>query len=350
VTSTCTSLPIASSLASGKTVTAAIEASDPTLSAQKIVDGDRCTDNARWQSPYNPATQENVTVDLGQLCSVTSVDVLWDYDTAARDYTLQTSQDGTTWSVKDTVTGYIPPTSGATIFAVLPAGRSVALKSSTLSNTKARFIRLSLTKRSVSAVSWGIGYSIQELGVNGGSCVSSSSPALPSPTPVTIPTVTTPGGKTVTVVTPVLDPTALKTVTNPVKIEGDISFTKDPSNDKKAAKVTYQATDKKGNTTTIPSASKDPYQTDSTLLPNGEYTIKQSVTYADGTTQDRYSKVLVSNKQIPVISPVVRYVRLHKLQTAIGTSGLGVASVGGAAMYIIARNKRMRLFGKIIQG
>ena len=142
-------------LSQGKTATASsVESADYTP-AKAAVDGDNGT---RWSSQSTDA--QWLQVDLGSSKTIGSVQLRW--ETAyAKAFTIQTSQDGTSWTTVATVTN---GTGGNQTVAAPGTGR---------------YVRINLTQRAT-----GYGYSLWEFQVFGPD----------GTTPTATPTPTTPTG------------------------------------------------------------------------------------------------------------------------------------------------------------
>jgi hypothetical protein len=83
-------------LALGKTATASL---NPMQAAANAFDGDG---NTRWESAYNDA--QYITVDLGAIQKIDRIRLTWE-SALGKDFTLDVSNDGTTWQTAITVTG-----------------------------------------------------------------------------------------------------------------------------------------------------------------------------------------------------------------------------------------------------
>ena len=106
-------------LSQGKTATASTTESTDYLGAKLAVDGDNGT---RWAS----AATDNqwIQVDLGAKATIERVDLRWE-SAYGKSYTIQTSDDGTSWTTVATKTN---GTGGNESLAVTGAGRYVRLQ------------------------------------------------------------------------------------------------------------------------------------------------------------------------------------------------------------------------------
>lgn len=86
------------SLAQGRTVTATSifqPSWGPSPSPDKAVDGDI---NTAWASREEEKTPA-LTVDLGRVCAINAVELLWEYDEPGYFYLIETSTDAKTWNL-----------------------------------------------------------------------------------------------------------------------------------------------------------------------------------------------------------------------------------------------------------
>jgi GH18 family chitinase len=130
--------PVPANLATGKPVTASSTEAGANTAAN-AVDGQYGT---RWSSLYSDA--QSLTVDLGAVYAVNRVKITWEA-AYGRDYTVQYSTDGTSWSTARAVTG----------------NTSLMNDHTGLTGT-ARYVRMNGTARGTA-----FGYSIFELEVYG---------------------------------------------------------------------------------------------------------------------------------------------------------------------------------------
>ncbi len=144
--------PSTSLLSLNKTVT--VSSVDSTARPGSMaVDGNTTT---RWSSAYSDP--QWITVDLGASYSISEVDLNWE-TACGKNYLIQTSTDGTTWTTQTTVTGNT--TTGLHAYAYNSASLPVA-----------RYVRMYGTAR---ATNWG--YSLYEFSVYGGSSNTTSTSA-----------------------------------------------------------------------------------------------------------------------------------------------------------------------------
>ncbi|PJI95070.1 discoidin domain-containing protein [Luteimicrobium subarcticum] len=148
-------------LSQGKTATASSSENDGVFGAKAAVDGDTGT---RWSSTFSDG--QWLQVDLGQVSTITRVDLQWEA-AYADAFQILVSNDGTTWTTAKTVTG---GTGGKQSVTVSATGR---------------YVRMLTTHR---ATTYGV--SLWELQVFG---TAGTSTPTPTPTPTSTPTSTPTG-------------------------------------------------------------------------------------------------------------------------------------------------------------
>jgi hypothetical protein len=142
----------ATNVALGKTVTVSSQ-SDATVAGSFAVDGNTTT---RWSSLF--CDPQWITVDLGANYNISEVELNWE-NACGKNYLIQTSTDGTTWTTQNTVTGNTS------------AGLHAYAYTGTL--PVARYVRMYGTARAT-----GYGYSLYEFSVY--SLSASAPPTTPS--------------------------------------------------------------------------------------------------------------------------------------------------------------------------
>lgn len=145
--------PVRPNLALGKVATAT-SSENPTLGLEKAVDGDR---SSRWSSAWSD--DQAITVDLGQSHAIDTVVLRWE-SAYGRDYTIDLSPDGASWTTVFTRTN-----------------GSGGVETLTVNGT-GRFVRMHGMRRGTS-----FGYSLYEIEVYG-----SNAAATPTPTLTATPT------------------------------------------------------------------------------------------------------------------------------------------------------------------
>ncbi|MCH1962202.1 discoidin domain-containing protein [Clostridium perfringens] len=90
-------------VAEGKeTKASAVENNNSNWGANKVVDGDKTSDDSRWSSPTMPVTPNNdshqwVYIDLGKNLDIESAKIHWYKKAFAEDYSIEVSDDGKEW-------------------------------------------------------------------------------------------------------------------------------------------------------------------------------------------------------------------------------------------------------------
>lgn len=90
-------------VAEGKeTKASAVENNNSNWGANKVVDGDKTSDDSRWSSPTMPVTPNNdshqwVYIDFGKNLDIESAKIHWYKKAFAEDYSIEVSDDGKEW-------------------------------------------------------------------------------------------------------------------------------------------------------------------------------------------------------------------------------------------------------------
>ncbi|WP_332833278.1 discoidin domain-containing protein [Clostridium perfringens] len=90
-------------VAEGKeTKASAVENNNTNWGANKVVDGDKTSDDSRWSSPTMPVTPNNdshqwVYIDFGKNLDIESAKIHWYKKAFAEDYSIEVSDDGKEW-------------------------------------------------------------------------------------------------------------------------------------------------------------------------------------------------------------------------------------------------------------
>lgn len=99
-------------VAEGKeTKASAVENNNTNWGANKVVDGDKTSDDSRWSSPTMPVTPNNdshqwVYIDFGKNLDIESAKIHWYKKAFAEDYSIEVSDDGKEWREVKKVTHY----------------------------------------------------------------------------------------------------------------------------------------------------------------------------------------------------------------------------------------------------
>ncbi|BDC01205.1 discoidin domain-containing protein [Clostridium perfringens] len=98
-------------VAEGKETKASAVENNTNWGANKVVDGDKTSDDSRWSSPTMPVTPNNdshqwVYIDFGKNLDIESAKIHWYKKAFAEDYSIEVSDDGKEWREVKKVTHY----------------------------------------------------------------------------------------------------------------------------------------------------------------------------------------------------------------------------------------------------
>lgn len=145
-------------VAQGKTASVSeVENNSPIWTADKIIDGDKTSDNSRWASPamsleVNEQNKHWVAINFNDEVEIDSINIYWYKKAYAENYTIQISNDGQVWEDVKNVTH--------------PTGDELNKVDKVIfdSSKKAKYLRIFINKRNANAFN---NVSIREVEVMG---------------------------------------------------------------------------------------------------------------------------------------------------------------------------------------